>query len=71
MTHSDILRPPTFSEHRACGGCAHYASNSCRHPMAKDQWGYISGMYRYLPDWTPVWPPKDEGDWCGFWRPKA
>lgn len=54
---------------RECGNCLHKHKRSCRHPLAKDQWGRLAGMYRYLPDGIPIWPPVADDEWCGWWRP--
>lgn len=55
---------------RRCGTCSHKDGEQCRHPQAKNLWGRLNGMDRYLPDrkW-PVWPQALAEGACGWWRP--
>lgn len=54
---------------RECASCKHAQGDECRHPQARDLWGRLSGMRRYLSDKSPIWPRVFTDHACGWWRP--
>ena len=71
------MRPPTYVEQRWCSGCTHFRAHptlhqgECHHPMARDHWGHLQGMRRFMSPGVPEWPPTEPENWCGFWRPAS
>lgn len=55
---------------RPCIRCEHFHERSCRHEQARDFGGKLKGMRGYMNP-QPIWPPKEDNDTCGWWRPSV